>query len=41
MSNRFYIAQIYDEIKSRPIYLINWQKSHFSQQDREKENSHL
>ena len=36
-----YIAQIYDEIKSRPIYLINWQKSYFSQQDREKENSHL
>ena len=30
-----YIAQIYDEIKSRPIYLINWQKSHFSQPDQE------
>lgn len=28
-----YIAQIYDEIKSRPMYLINWQKSHFSHRD--------
>lgn len=28
-----YVAQIYDEIKQRPIYLINWQKSHFSSTD--------
>lgn len=29
-----YLAQIYDEVKRRPIYLINWQKSHVSHQDR-------
>jgi dolichol-phosphate mannosyltransferase len=34
-----YVAQIYDEIKQRPIYLINWQNSHFSQPDPNSSNS--
>ena len=26
-----YLAQIYDEVKQRPTYLVNWDKSHINQ----------